>query len=93
MIGFYDLKKALFFPQMAGFLRAKKDVPYLYDLLVKERIQTRLNMKEAIVEMHLIKRSDIADRLERDWVMLDQTYEHDIALCSQFMLENGIMPI
>jgi len=92
-MGFYDLKRMLFFPQIAGFMRAKKDVPYLYELLLHERGCTRETMALASSVLLSNGYKEAARRIQADWKMIDQTYEHDIALCSQFMLDNGIMPI
>lgn len=93
MIKFFELKRRLFFPQVAGFMRSTKDVPYLYDLLIHERGVSRETMKVAYRVLKDNGHVDTANRVHADWKMLDQTYEHDIALCAQFMLDNKVEPI
>lgn len=93
MVKFFDLKKTLFFPKIAGFMRSKKDVPYLYDLLLHERQTTRENTFAAIKDLENNGLTLRASRLMADWRAMDMIYEHDIALCATFMLDNGIKPI
>lgn len=92
-MNFYQLKRSLFFPQIAGFMRSKRDVPYLYDLLLHERSVSRSMAHQAYNVLGNSGFQDIANRVHADWKLLDRTYEHDIALCAQFMLDNKINPI
>ena len=93
MIRFYELKRALFFPQIAGFMRSKNDVPYLLDLLMHERVQSRQTRERAVEILNAHGYKDTAARVHADYAALDKVYEHDIALCSQFMVDNHINPI
>lgn len=90
MAKFFDLKKAMFFPRIAGFMRSKKDVPYLLDLLENERKETRISHATAAADCRKAGHIKSASRIEADWRLLDKVYEHDISLCMEYMQQEGI---
>lgn len=93
MSNFYALKRALFLPLIAGVMRSKHDVPYLYDLILHERNESRENMKrahKACVNQGQIK---TAMRLKQDSDMMDKVYAHDIALLAAYMTEEDLRPM
>jgi len=93
MIKFFELKRKLFFPQIVGPMKAMKDVPYLYDLLLHERGVSRQRFASAVAALRAAGMTETARGIDADWIVLDKVYEHDIVLCAQFMLDNGISPI
>ena len=87
---FYDLKKQLHFPTMAGTLRIKQDAALLHALLQHERAQTAINMRVAIAALISVGHGQTAERLTQDFKMIDLCYKEDIQTLEAYMAQEGI---
>jgi Ribonuclease G/E len=87
---FYDLKRALHFPRMAGVLQTKQDVKWLYDLLMSEREQSADAFKTAQKWLIVANQDGAAQRIAADAKMIDQCYKEDLHICRAYMLQEGI---
>lgn len=90
MAKFYDLKRELHFPRMAGVLKSRYDAPILYALLRHEREQSSLAHGMALAIA--IERGEewLAQRLVSDFTMLDECYRDDIKLLYTYITTEGL---
>ena len=87
---FYDLKRALMFPDMAGPMKLKTDTAILYDMLKWERAKTKVTMILAIAILAKEGHTEESYRCAADAKMLDMCYRHDMDLLRDYMLRWGI---
>lgn len=90
MAAFYELKKRLHFPRMAGALRVREDAALLHALLVNERAQSAAAFNRTIRILVLRKEDGLAERIAADYRMLDDCYREDIKLLAEYIEAEGI---